>query len=103
MMSKGKDRKKRVYRKRGELAKEFVFLFFFSFFRVLVFKLPASKQTVPRFSRRRRRLLLLVQQARAGSRCEVSRLLGPGHKAFGLGCNASLAASKLPAFFLLPP
>lgn len=101
MMSKGKDRKKRVYRKRGELPRAFVVSFLLPL-RVAV-QTP-SIRTVPRNRKRRRRLLLSVQQQQQrGARCEVGRS-GRGSKL--LGCNALQSTrSKAAASFLLlfPP
>ena len=101
MMSKGKDRKKRVYRKRGELPRAFVVSFLLPL-RVAV-QTP-SIRAVPRNRKRRRRLLLSVQQQQQrGARCEVGRS-GRGSKL--LGCNALQSTrSKAAASFLLlfPP
>jgi len=103
MMSKGKDRKKRVYRKRGELPRAFVVSFLLPL-RVAV-QTP-SIRTVPRNRKRRRRLLLSVQQQQQqqrGARCEVGRS-GRGSKL--LGCNALQSTrSRAAASFLLlfPP
>ena len=101
MMSKGKDRKKRVYRKRGELPRAFVVSFLLPL-RVAV-QTP-SIRTVPRNRKRRRRLLLSVQQQQQrGARCEVG---GSGRGSKLLGCNALQSArSKAAASFLLlfPP